>query len=260
MEPVSRRKSSVDETYFRTSYSKNSIPNYRCPICLKGHLENIDFVSEETAASKWDSREDWWEPEYERSIFRMTLKCSKCEGVVHAHGDGAIEEEYDESDENGWGKYFIAVHSPKHFYPSLQFIEYPPATPVEVQNPLNAAAAMYYSYPAAACNNLRMAAEEILTSLGVSKPESGKFISFSQRIKEIPETSSVYGLLDALRWLGNDGSHARSSITHRDAEDAFRVIDLLVEEVYSDRRKKIQELAAAIREHKGPVRSRGVLL
>ena len=250
----------MDEAYFCTSFSESNMPIYRCPICLKGHLERIDFQSEETAASIRESREEWWEPDYEQSIFRMTLKCQKCDGIVHAHGDGVIEEEYDENDENGWARYWVTVHRPKYFYPSLKFIDYPPATPLEVQTPLNAAAAMYYSHPAASCNSLRMAAEEILTSLGVPKPDPGKFITFSQRIKQIPETSSVYGLLDALRWLGNDGSHARSSITHRDAEDAFRVIDLLVEEVYSDRRKKIQELAAAIREHKGPVRSRGITL
>ncbi|MDT4870378.1 hypothetical protein FQZ97_1054550 [compost metagenome] len=168
-----------------------------------------------------------------------------------------MEEEYDVDSEERWSRYWVKYLRPKNFFPSLKFIICPPATPKEVQANLEAAAALYYAYPSASCNSLRMAAEEVLTSLGVPEPPPGEFVSFGNRIKKLPEDSNEYNLLDAIRWLGNEGSHSGSSITHKDAEHAFEVIDLLIEECYSDRKKKIHELAAAIRKHKGPVGSRG---
>ena len=250
----------VNDDYFRTAFSLDNFPSYQCPGCHSANLHKIDFLTEQTAASKRESSEYWWQPDYEMSIYRMTLKCPKCDAIVHSHGDGIIEEEYEEDPSQGWSKIWISYLRPKNFFPPLKFIDYPIATSKGVQEALDIASAMYYSHPAASCNYLRIAAEEILTSLGVPEAEPGKFVTFSSRMKSIPESSSVYGLLDALRWLGNDGSHAGTSITHLDAEDAFRVIDLLVEEVYSERKNRIHELAAAIREHKGPIRSRGVNL
>ncbi|MNN88179.1 hypothetical protein D3C81_2058310 [compost metagenome] len=99
-----------------------------------------------------------------------------------------------------------------------------------------------------------MAAEEILNALGVERSTKENYISLGNRIKKLPEESNEFVLLDALRWLGNDGSHSDSIINHSDVEKAFSIIELLVEELFSDRKHKIRELAALIRENQGPVR------
>ncbi|WP_175526594.1 DUF4145 domain-containing protein [Geopseudomonas sagittaria] len=243
---------------FTTVFSTENLPEYTCPSCNKESLKKDDLLVKATADSERMRGQDWWEPEHEEYVFRLALICQNCNDLVFLHGDGFLEEEYEIDENDGWSRRWVTYLRPKNFFPGLKFIACPLATPKEVQAHLESASALYYAHPAACCNSLRMAAEEILTSLGVPEPQPGAFMSFGNRIKQLQETSNEYNLLDALRWLGNEGSHSGSSITHKDAEHAFQVMCLLVEECYSDRKKKIHELAAAIRAHKGPIGGRSL--
>lgn len=93
-----------------------------------------------------------------------------------------------------------------------------------------------------------------MNSMGIKRSTNGRFMSLGDRIKLVPEKSTEHVLLDAIRWLGNDGSHSDSIINHSDVEQAFSIIELLVEELFSDRKVKVQEIAQLIRDQKGPVR------
>lgn len=242
---------------FVNEFTKDEIPSYPCPSCGKSELVTKSFVYEEKGSTKRQRGEEWWEPEYDEHVFSLTLECKRCLETVFVTGDGYLDEEIDVDQHENWSRYWVVKYRPKYFFPALRFIEYPEATPREVKERVDAAAALFYAHPAAACNALRMAAEEVLTSLGVPEPPAGKFVSLASRIKELPEDSNERNLLDAIRWQGNDGSHSKSIITHADAEDTFSLMNLLIEEAYSDRKQKIQELAKAINEVKGPVRLRG---
>jgi len=248
----------MNKEQFRTTFSGDSIPTYSCPGCTKGTLAKISFASESTAAAQRNIEqgcsEGWWEPEHDELIFRMELKCHACDNLVLAHGDGYVEEEHEVDVNGNWERHWVSYHRPRSFFPPLKFIECPSATPREVEGHLGVAASLYHSSPAASCNSLRMAVEEILNSLGVDESTKTKYIPLAERIKKLPADSNEYALLDAIRWLGNDGSHSNSQINHADVEGAFSIMDLLVEDLYSDRKRKIQELAQKIRESKGPVR------
>lgn len=248
----------MKQDYFEVGFAKECFPRYGCPACRKADLELVDFSATENGETKQNSSLDWWEHEWDRYLFRATLECRICRETVFCSGNGSVEEEFDGTEETNFRSYHYVRYQPKFFFPSLKFMDFPPATPKEVQQSINAACAMYFSHPASACNSLRIAAEDILTSLGVPEPEAGEFSSLGKRSKVLPEDSQERLLLDAIRWLGNDGSHSKTLITHQDAQDAFEVMDLLIEKAYSDRALKIQELAKAIREHKGPVRKRGL--
>ena len=247
----------MNQDLFITDVTGSDFPTYPCPSCEKQDLRKVSFLSVESGATKKNRGEDWWEPEYDEHIFNMTMECSSCGETVFATGDGYIDEEVEIIREDHWERNYVLRHRPKYFFPALKFIECPAATPKEVQRNLESASSIYFSNPASACNSLRIAAEGIMTSLGVPEPEPGDFVSFGNRIKALAEESVEYKLLNAIRWLGNNGSHADTLITHKDAQDAFEVMDFLIEEVYSDRKKKINEIASLINEHKGPVRLRG---
>ncbi|WP_223549351.1 DUF4145 domain-containing protein [Pseudomonas sp. A-B-19] len=248
----------MDKNYFQTYFDLRDIPAYGCPVCNKGMLVKESHLADSTAATKRATdqgcREGWWEPEYEESIFRVDFKCSHCDELVFAIGDGFIEQEHDVDGNGNWERYWVNYYRPKHFWPSLKFIDCPLATPSEVKRHIEASSALYYSHPAASCNSMRMAAEEVLNALGVERSTKENYISLGNRIKLLPEESSEYALLDAIRWLGNDGSHSDSIINHTDVESAFSIMELLVDELYSDRKHKVKEMAARIREHRGPVR------
>lgn len=64
---------------------------------------------------------------------------------------------------------------------------------------------------------------------------------------------SVRALFDAIRWLGNYGSHPGTQVEFDDALNALEIMELLLEEVYSDRKRKIQDLAEAINSSRGPI-------
>ena len=242
---------------FAKEFTKNAVPSYPCPSCRQSHLSVKEFRSETNGATKRNSGCDAWEPEYDEYVFSLTLECGRCLETVFVSGDGYVEQEIDVDEHDNWSRRWVVQYRPKYFVPSLKFIEFPAATPKEVKENIDAAAALFHAHPTASCNTLRIAAEDVLTSLGVPEPNAGEFVSFGNRIKLLPEESTERKLLNAIRWLGNDGSHSKSLITHADAQDAFEVMNLLVEEVYSDRKRKIQELAEVINQHKGPVRLRG---
>lgn len=242
---------------FVREFSKEEVPGYPCPSCGQSGLSNKCFVSESSGATKTNTGRDGWEPEYDEYAFSLTLECKRCLETVFVTGDGYLDEEIDVDQYDNWSRCWVAKFRPKYFFPALRFIECPKATPREVRDSIDSASALFYAHPAASCNALRMAAEEVLTSLGVAEAGVGEFVSLASRIKKLPEDSTERNLLDAIRWQGNDGSHSKSIITHADAEDTFNLMALLIEEVYSDRKRKIQELAKAINEHKGPVRLRG---
>lgn len=244
----------MDDAVFKTMFNEGQVPKYKCPACRKEALAPVDFVCCESAETLSNKENPFWDDLNNEYVFRMTLFCQSCKQTIFSHGDGFLDQDHELDGDDEWKSIWTRYFRPQAFFPSLVFIDFPSGTPEEVRKNLAVAASLYHSSPASACNSLRMAAEEILTSLGAPKPNVGKFIPFGTRIKHLSETSNEYVLLDAIRWLGNDGSHSGSVINHSDAEQAFRIVDLLVEETYSERKKMVQELAKQINESKGPVR------
>ena len=242
---------------FIREFAQEDVPEYPCPSCGKSKLSKKAFVSETNAATKRNGDSEAWEPDWDEYVFSLTLECKGCLETVFVSGDGYVDEEIDVDEHENWSRQWVVKYRPKYFFPALRFIEYPKATPREVKENVDSAAALFYANPAASCNALRMAAEEVLTSLGVAEAGVGEFVSLASRIKKLPEDSTERNLLDAIRWQCNDVSHSKSIITYADAEDTFNLMNLLIEEAYSDRKRKIKELAKAINEHKGPVRLRG---
>lgn len=247
----------MDKKILKSVFTSNSIHRYTCPYCNKGELRlEGNFNSQETIASKAEHGKDYWEPEFVRLIFSCTLKCSSCDELVFMVGDGFVEEEHFEHPDGGWDRGYAEYYRPSYFHPVLQLIEFPANSPEEVIAPLKTAFASYFSSPASSCNSIRTAAEEVLTTLGVPRqPESGEgYLSFGRRIQMLGEDNqSVRALFDAIRWLGNYGSHPGTQVEFEDALNALEIMELLLEEVYSDRKRKIQDLAAAINSLRGPI-------
>ncbi|MCQ4331043.1 DUF4145 domain-containing protein [Stutzerimonas stutzeri] len=247
----------MDKKILKSVFTKESIHRYTCPYCYKGELRlEGDFNSKETVASKAEHREEYWEPEFIRLIFSCTLKCSSCSESVFVVGDGSVEEEYFEGPDGDWDRGYVEFYRPSFFHPTLQLIDFPAESPAEVVSALRTAFSSYFSSPSTCCNSLRAAAEEILTTLGVPvHPESGEgYLSFGRRIQMLgDDNQSVRALFDAIRWLGNYGSHPGIQVEFDDALNALEIMELLLEEVYSDRKRKIQDLAEAINSSRGPI-------
>ena len=241
------------------AFDEANIPAYQCTHCLTGVLKlEGSLDSHETYASKRD-QDYGYDPDLVVLTFGCKLKCSSCSDFVFVSGSGGVEVEHETDDDGQWVSHWAPYYNPKFFYPPLALVVCPDKTPYLVQEKTRAASALFFAQPDSCCNNIRAAAEEILTDLKVDlKTPAGGFVKFSDRINKLPtEREGVKALFDALRWLGNHGSHPGSGLKMSDALDAFDIMSLLLEELYSDTRLKAQELARRINVAKGPVGKHG---
>lgn len=237
------------------AFTSTNIFEYKCPHCYAGVLRlEGDFKSEETQASEAIRHEDWWEPEMITLVFNMTLKCTTCRELVFVVGSGVVQEIMGVDDAGEWYQDYVEYYTPAYFYPALQLIDYPARTPLGVTTSLKMASSLFFTSPAACCNNVRISAEQVLDSLGVPQKENDKYISFGNRIKALPEEQkAIKELFSALRWLGNHGSHPGEEIEPDDALHALELTEYLLEEVYGDRKENLRKLAEAINNRKGPL-------
>ncbi|MFK5664411.1 DUF4145 domain-containing protein [Pseudomonas shirazica] len=241
------------------AFTASNVPPYACPHCEAGILQvEGKLDSKVTEASKKD-QDYGFDPDLVVLTFSGRLTCTTCSEVVFVVGTGGVEIEH-EIDENGdWASEWVEYYNPRFFYPPLKLVNCPEKTPPTVKDKIWAACEAYFSQPDSCCNSLRAAAEEILTDLKIDlkKPDGG-YLSFSSRINKLPaERDAVKALFDAIRWLGNHGSHSDSSLSRSDSLDAFDVMNLLLEELYSETRLKARELAKRINDAKGPVGRHG---
>ena len=245
----------MDKQNFRRAFTSRNIPGYKCPHCLSGLLRiDGEFKSLETEESRAQHKEEWWDPEYVSYVFSCTLKCTTCNEVVFVVGSGWVSEDYDVDGRGELTKVFQSYFSPSYFHPGLQLIDYPSKAPKEVLAPLATACSLYFSSPASCCNSIRVSAEKLLTTLGIAEKKEDKIISFGNRINLLGEDhGTIKGLFSAIKWLGNHGSHPGNTIEADDALNALEIMEFLLEEIYGERKKALEELAEAINEQKGPV-------
>lgn len=245
----------MDKDLLQGAFERGEIPEYKCPHCLKGVLRKEgELRVVETEASAARHKEEWWDPEMIEGIFSLTLQCSKCRELVFAVGSSFVDQSVDLDDMGELSMEYFEFLKPAYFQPPLILIDYPAKTPKEVCVALNMASSLYFSSPSSCCNQIRIAAESILTYLGIPEKDGESFISFGKRIQNLPEDQkSVRALFSAIRWLGNHGSHPSGEIQPGTALHALEMTEFLLEEIFGERRAALEKLAEAINESKGPV-------
>lgn len=237
------------------AFTASTVPPYACPHCEAGILKlDGELESRHTEASKKD-QDYGFDPDLVEITFSGRLICTTCADVVFVTGAGGVEIEHGIDANGEWESKWVEYFNPRFFFPSLKLVNCPEKTPFSVKTRVWAACELYFCQPDSCCNSLRAAAEEILTDLKIDlKKSDGGYLRFSDRINKLPaEKDSVKALFDAIRWLGNHGSHSDSYLSRSDALDAFDVMNLLLEELYSETRLKARELAKRINDAKGPV-------
>ncbi|NWC70363.1 DUF4145 domain-containing protein [Pseudomonas sp. P7758] len=252
----------LDKKNLTGAFVVGEFPKYQCPTCRSGVLVmDGELESNEIGETKKHSMEEWWDYEFSQLTFSCALSCMACSEKVFVVGTGYIDLHYEQgSHEDDVYTSYQGFYKPEFFCPNLQFIDIPTATPKEVRQHLLTAFKLYFSDPGSSCNSMRCAVEHVVTSLGVPPLKSGeKFYPLKERIDAIaPGNEGVVILLNAIRWLGNSGSHAVRDFQAADALHAFEILELLLEEVYEDRKRKIIDLAQAVNIRRGPVSRTGL--
>lgn len=227
----------MDETIFRATFHVDHVPHWPCPACDRGilRLEKKDFFSEydaETAASKDDPHFDY---DWVRYVFHGFLRCNLCLAKVAFSGSGAVEQDYDDS-ERGWS--YFDYYKPKFFYPPLLLIQVDnkELIPGSVMSSLQKACELFWADLDSCSNRIRTAVEYILDDLKIPRkqPRPKRRLNLHERINLLnhPDLEDVRTILEAVKWIGNAGSHELGALDRQQVIEGFRMLEHCLSTLY----------------------------
>lgn len=241
------------------------LPSWPCPRCHHGRLQVIKetFDDRETLASKEAHGHEAWDPDWIEKRFSAHLTCSEenCgEGAV-VIGTTRVDMEYGYDYDGNTITEVIDFYFPEIIHPSPLIIHVAEEAPEEIRDEIRRASALVWVDAASSANKLRLAAERILTALGVKRTKTIKGkrrpISLSERIDLIGKTDSkISDLLHSIRFLGNHASHeSLEDVDRNDLLSAFEIIEHVIDHAFSTKTKRLMSTAKDLRKRKGKPKS-----
>lgn len=143
-------------------------------------------------------------------------------------------------------------------HPAPIIMSFPASAPSAVRNGIIRASKVLFADPGLAATALRSTVEGFLTEAGVgSRASSGGFRSLERRLTDWcdgnPTHSQVANLLDAIRWLGNEGTHEDANLTVAEVMEGATILDEALHRWYTG--PDLEAKAAAIIGARGSVRA-----
>jgi hypothetical protein len=223
-----------------------------------GHLQFVKgSLSEDlTASSRRNQVQDDSDPQDRVYTFTAALRCnaSGCQETVRVAGTGCPQptEAYDED-----GPYMTLedTFKPLFFHPALMLFQPPKKTPEAVIAQLKRSFQLFFCDPSAAANGLRSAIECLFDELRIPKSVAGRgshLLTLHQRISKVPNKHQVHtDLFEAVKWLGNAGSH-RTGLKADDVLDGYEIMEHVLTELYQNKGTYVRTIAKQIIRRKGP--------
>ncbi|EPD6317936.1 DUF4145 domain-containing protein [Cronobacter sakazakii] len=236
------------------AFDKTGQVEWPCPACGQLTLEIIQESLYEAPTSENRGMQDelWFEADMYSGVFCCMAKCSRsqCREVVCCSGISRYE--------SGWehekGMVYWQVFKPVNFVPALNPFTIKVECPEEISEPLAASFSVYLAQPGSAANLIRITVERLLTAIGVpERNDKGKRIVLHERLeKHLPDNYSDYASpLMAIKFLGNAGSHTLDEVKVRDIEDAFEIMEYVVNDIFSKRKESIEVLTKRLNQRFG---------
>ncbi|GAA2053411.1 DUF4145 domain-containing protein [Williamsia deligens] len=190
--------------------------------------------ADEIRHDKWDythqNWQDWGDPTDIEAVFVGRLQCSraKCQAVVAVSGLYGVQY----ADIRGSYTDVLRVRT---LFLAVPLFETPPGTPGSVASELLRAAQHIWLDPGAAATSLRRSLEALLTEQGVPTQKGPCLLRLHQRILLFRDMSPEVGdLVEAVKWVGNDGTHASGSrMTADDVLDTAEMIEVALGVLYA---------------------------
>lgn len=227
------------------AFFKNMQVEWPCPACGQKTLQILreSFTLNDTLDTRVNSHEIWFEPEMHSSVFSCMASCSRaqCGEVVACVGNSGWEHQgWDEESPDEYYQWY----TPVSFFPSLHPFGLPVQCPEEIAKPIEASFSIFLMQPGAAANLIRISVERMLTAMGVAeRTENDRRISLHNRLKMLPELYALFfEPLMAIKFLGNAGSHTYDEVKTSDIEDAFEIMEYVVNDLFSGRKESIEVL------------------
>lgn len=235
-----------------TTFTEHGCPTWVCPECQSASLTilagSFHSAAIPSSIARWQSTDG--ELEDIQLVFSCLLKCDlgRCGTLVAASGSGYVSDTPWEAQELGEPSH-MELFQARSFTPSLCAFNIPSGCVEKVVEPLKQSFSLFPNAPGAAANSIRIALEELMTALGVAQTGS-----LHARIQGLPPQYSEYqSALTSMRLLGNAGSHQLDRVTYQDVEQAYAIIEFVLQKIYGGSTESIRQLIARLEARFKPV-------
>lgn len=252
----------VDRILWNAPFRK--LPHWLCPTCGVGRLKEIDksVRVEETGQSKRDKDADDWDPDWVQERFAGFIICDNedCGEVCSISGTSGVSY-YVEEDING-SIYEVPTNTlvVKHIFPAPHLFKVPDECPEKIKTRLIDGFGLIWADPGGCANKFRVAVEALLTERKVpafNKPATGKKrvkLTLHTRIERYrAKNTQAADVLEAIKWLGNYGSHDDAGLSVEDVLVAADLLEYALKIIYI-KSPTAAETAKLINKNKGPIK------
>ncbi|SFI21534.1 MULTISPECIES: DUF4145 domain-containing protein [Microbacterium] len=242
--------------------TKAEWPRVLCPDCLEGSLalESVSHILDPKSVAQLERYARNLEGRDEASgTFTGVLRCDNhvCKrGVVVA---GTWGDWWDVDDD---GRTLLVEHfHVGYMEPPARLLLTPKRTPSKVVDAIETASKVLWSSPDAAATHLRLAVEELLTSLHVkrftlTRARKRRRLTTQERLDLLEATHpNLVHTLEAVKWIGNEGTHS-SGLEVRDVEKGAKLLELALRDQYDTSEAELHATAKDINRRKGLPRAR----
>lgn len=225
-------------------------PRLPCGSCDVGELR-VGTASEIDVAARYRDHPGW-EPDWIHGFFTLSAECSNrdCQGVAVIFGDMKVDADVDER--GHWHGEHDTFYRIRYVDPPLALVRVPSRCPDDVSNAIADASRLMWIDSGSTANRLRTVVELLLTALGVRKTTTGrKRMTTHARIEALRTTRpDVADVLEAVKWIGNVGSHAEAPTT-KDVLEGAALLEHSLKLVYDTSDKEIARLAKRVNKRRG---------
>jgi len=244
----------MNDHLFTSHFYGENLPTWPCPECGVQSLSCLNEQFHKSYKTPLDTNHPAFSPEWIEYIFTMHLECANasCGCRVVCVGTGDFSQEYLDDGSGNWD--WFETFQVKFFQPPLKIFIPPENTPKWVKMALETSFSTFFSSPGSSLNALRSALEILLSELGVPTTEDdGKFLPLAKRINKLSdENRKIVDRANAIRWLGNDGTHSGGFLVQKnDVLDGYRIFEHILRELYPEKSEPIDDLVIRINQAKG---------
>ncbi|WP_332643278.1 DUF4145 domain-containing protein [Aeromicrobium sp.] len=232
-------------------------PRPLCPHCLAGHLRFAIPIEVEHGQSKRAHAHPAWDPDWIHGVFTASALCENpdCEQPAVATGEYSVDWSKKREHDESLGPPYSTYYQVRQIHPPLVLMRLPESTPSPVQEGVIRASAVLLTDPGLAATALRLVVEQFLSSEGVpSTRTGGSFIGADERIKTWKKSGTgrdrVAGLLLAVKWIGNAGTHSLSKLTIKEVLEGVEILDEAFHALFVG--PDIDARAKAVNDARGP--------
>jgi hypothetical protein len=230
-------------------------PDWPCPTCRTGTLKPVKDLHRYEDTAEWKRTQYNSNPYDISQRFSSWLRCNRtdCREPAVVIGEEGAGPEFDDEGND----YPVRYYRPVAIEPSPHLFNPPKRCPEDVQVELVRAFALFLRDPTAAGNALRGAVERILDHKQVprtliSKNHKRVRINLHLRIERFKAANlEAAAALMAVKWIGNEGSHA-GSLSRSDVLDAMEMVENVVDQFWGEKDQTLKRRIAGINKSKKP--------